>query len=126
MKNTIEFVAEKNQIPIKLNDTKTAQKLKKSLPLKAKAQVWGNEIYFSIPLEHTLEQGREVLEVGEVAYWPPGQAFCIFFGKTPASTDHKPRAAGPVTVIGRIASRSDIAKLKNVAQNQTVRLQFKQ
>ncbi|MHC4704851.1 MAG: cyclophilin-like family protein, partial [Planctomycetota bacterium] len=64
---------------------------------------WGGEIYFSIPASCELETGsREVLEVGELAYWPPGRAFCIFFGPTPASQGDDIRAASAVNIIGRL------------------------
>jgi hypothetical protein len=85
-----------------LNDTKTAQAIWNALPIEGRANRWGEEIYFSIGVSLALEQGREVVEVGDLGYWPPGQAFCIFFGPTPASEGAEPRAASPVTVFGRI------------------------
>lgn len=85
-----------------LNDTKTAQAIWDSLPIHARANRWGDEIYFDIGLEHDLEKGQEEVKVGDLAYWPPGTAFCIFFGRTPASRGLEPRAASPVTVVGKI------------------------
>ncbi len=87
-----------------LRDTPTARKLVAALPIEGRAQRWGEEIYFSIPVKAAQEaDARERMEVGEVAYWPPGKAFCIFFGPTPASTGEAPVAASPVNVLGRVA-----------------------
>lgn len=63
----------------------------------------GEEYYGSVGIDIP-EDGtaREIMEVGEIAYWPPGRALCIFFGRTPASTDARPRAASPVMPIGRV------------------------
>ncbi len=125
MENKVELKWDKGNIIFNLNGTRTAKELIKVLPLEAKAQLWGEEVYFSVPLESELEQGREILEIGDIAYWPPGNAFCIFFGITPASTDNRPRAAGPVTVIGRLACIRDSEKLKKIKQGQKVSLKLK-
>lgn len=86
-----------------LCDTPTARKLFASLPMEGSAQRWGEEIYFSIPLGAELEKdAREEMQVGEIAFWPPGRAFCIFFGRTPASSGDAPTAASPVNVLGKI------------------------
>jgi len=72
------------------------------LPLKITANLWGDEIYSKIPVKTGLEKNAaEEVEPGTLAYWPPGQAICIFFGKTPASTSEKPRAASKVNLIGK-------------------------
>lgn len=124
MGSAINLLVKGKNIKFKLNNTRTASRLETVLPLEANAQKWGNEIYFSIPLEHQLEQGREILKAGDIAFWPPGQAFCIFFGKTPASTDQRPRAASPVTVLGHIADVGDIDKLKEIEQGQIIKLKL--
>jgi len=86
-----------------LRDTPTARKLLAALPIQGSAQRWGEEIYFSIPLSSELESdAREEMAVGEIAYWPPGKAFCIFFGPTPVSGGEAPVAASPVNVLGKI------------------------
>src|SRR5688572_257585 len=85
-----------------LNDTPTAQALLAALPITGRVNRWGDEIYFRIPVaQEEAGDARAVMEVGELAYWPPGQAFCIFFGRTPASSDERPRAASPVNPLGR-------------------------
>ncbi|MDR7544814.1 MAG: cyclophilin-like fold protein [Armatimonadota bacterium] len=85
-----------------LNTTKTADAIWNALPLEGRGNRWGDEIYFGIGLTLPGEAGREVVEVGDLGYWPPGKALCIFFGPTPASEGEEPRAASPVNVFGRL------------------------
>ena len=80
------------------------------MPIEASANTWGDEIYFGIPVEAGLEQGREVVELGDLGYWPPGRAFCIFFGPTPASRGDEIRPAGAVTVIGQVEGDATVFK----------------
>ncbi|AKX94376.1 cyclophilin-like fold protein [Neomoorella thermoacetica] len=98
-------------VPAELNDSETARKIQDALPLAGRVNTWGHEIYFSIPVKAGLEKGAtEVMEIGDIAYWPPGHALCLFFGPTPASVDDKPRAASPVNKIGRFEADSHILK----------------
>jgi hypothetical protein len=88
-----------------LNDSKTAERILEAMPIEGKVNVWGEEIYFSIPIKAGQEKGaREVMSLGELGYWPPGHAFCIFFGPTPASHGDEIRAASAVNVIGKVLS----------------------
>ena len=87
---------------VELNDSHTADAIFLSLPIEAYVNVWGEEIYFEIPVDMRLENGRKVMEVGEVAYWPEGKALCFFFGPTPVSTGSEPVAISPVTPVGRV------------------------
>ena len=80
------------------------------LPITARANTWGNEIYFSIGVKIARENADEVVEKGAIGYWPPGEAFCIFFGPTPASIGGEIRAASPVNVFGRISGDPEIFK----------------
>ena len=68
-----------------LNETDTAHAVWDALPIHANGNTWGHEIYFQIQVESNLENGQEIVELGDLAYWPPGSAFCLFFGLTPAS-----------------------------------------
>lgn len=104
-----------------LNGTETGGAVWDQLPISAAASTWGEEIYFAIPVSAELENGREVVDRGDLGYWPPGNAFCIFFGKTPASIGDEIRPASPVTVIGRI--EGDTAALKGVAVGSSVTIQ---
>ena len=73
--------------------------------MEGKGNLWGEEIYFSIPVKTGSEKGaREVVSAGELGYWPPGNAFCIFFGPTPASRGDEIRAASAVNIIGKVLS----------------------
>jgi uncharacterized protein len=117
-KINIEFSG--NKIEAVLNDTDTARKILESLPVEGSASRWGYEIYFSIPVEADLENGTAALEKGDLAFWPPGKAFCIFFGPTPASIDDRPKPAGPVTVIGKIINIKDIRVLRLASDGQPI------
>ena len=93
-----------------LNDTDTAQAIWEALPIKGRANLWGDEIYFSIPLSLGLEAGQELVEVGDLGYWPAGKGFCIFFGPTPMSEGEQPRPASPCTVFGKVIGDSSVFK----------------
>lgn len=97
-----------------LNDTKTAEKIYQVLPIETEGNFWGNEIYFEIPLEMENENPTEELSVGDLGYWPEGNGFCIFYGRTPASTNDKPKPASPVTIIGKI--KGNLEELKNLKE----------
>ena len=105
-----------------LNDSTTAQLVAAQLPLSARANIWGDEIYFAIPVTAAeAADAREEVEIGTLAYWPPGNALCIFYGPTPASRSAQPRAASPVNMIGRIVE--DATVLRSVRSGATVRVE---
>jgi len=85
-----------------LNDSNTAKEIWEALPLEARANTWGDEIYFGIPVHLAEEDAQEVVDMGDLGYWPPGHAFCIFFGRTPMSLGNEIRPASPVNVLGRV------------------------
>ena len=102
-----------------LNDSGTADLLWDALPLEASANTWGDEIYFRIDVQADEEDGAsDVVDMGAVAYWPPGQALCLFFGRTPASRGDEIRAASAVNVMGAIDG--DATALKQVSSGTTV------
>ncbi|MFC1991109.1 cyclophilin-like fold protein [Chloroflexota bacterium] len=101
-----------------LNDSRTAEAIWETLPLTARGNTWGGEIYFTTPLDLGLETGQEVVEAGALGYWPPGNAFCIFFGPTPMSQGEEVRPASAVTVIGRVVG--DQAILKGVSSGTEI------
>ena len=107
---TIKITAGSVSATAQLNDSASASAIWDALPIKARANTWGDEIYFSIPVQLGEENGREVMEVGELGYWPPGHAFCIFFGPTPASRGQEIRAASPVNPLGRVVGDARVFK----------------
>ena len=119
---TIRITAGKVEVEAALNDSPTATKIWEALPIEARGNTWGDEIYFSIPVEAPQEKNaRDLVAVGELGYWPPGTAFCIFFGRTPASTDDRPRAASPVNIIGTVSG--DATAFRAVSSGARVRLE---
>ena len=105
MEKKIRILVSDLKVEAELNESKTAQLIWEALPMEAKASLWGEEIYFAIPVKTRLEKGsREVVLAGELGYWPTGHAFCIFYGPTPASRGDEIRAASAVNVIGKVLS----------------------
>ena len=104
-----------------LNDTQTAGSVWDALPIEGNGNAWGNEIYFQIPVEGELEDPQEVVKLGDLGYWPPGNAFCRFFGLTPASQGDEIRPASEVTVIGKI--KGDSTVLRSVSSGTLVILE---
>jgi hypothetical protein len=99
---------------------KTRDALAAALPLEGEASRWGDELYFGTDIDVPAESAREAVEVGAVAYWPQGNAVCLFWGPTPASRDGEPRAASPVNVVARI---EDVSPLRDVSGGATVRIE---
>jgi hypothetical protein len=104
-----------------LDDSATGQAIVAALPISATASVWGDEIYFGIPVQMAeAPDAREIVEVGALAYWPPGSALCVFYGPTPASRDQRPRAYSPVNVCGRLLG--DAALLRSTRSGARVHI----
>jgi hypothetical protein len=119
MPQKIEIVAENIKVEAELNDSSTAKKIISILPVEVSAQRWGGEIYFSIPVTAELElDSREVLQAGELGFWPTGNAFCMFFGPTPVSHGDEIRAASDVNIIGKM--KSDWSKLWDVSSGSGI------
>ena len=104
-----------------LNDSPTARAIWEALPIEERGSTWGDEIYFGIPVHRDEEDAQEVVELGDISYWPPGHAFCIFFGRTPMSRGNEIRPASPVNVLGRIDG--DATLFRQVASGARVRLE---
>ncbi len=122
MAKKIKIIAGPVKAEAILSESSTAQKIWEALPLDARANVWGEEIYFAILVKAPLEKGaQEVVDVGDLGYWPPGNAFCIFFGPTPASQGDEVRAASAVNVIGRISGEAKV--FKKVPSGAKVRIE---
>jgi uncharacterized protein len=100
------------ELTVDLNDSATAAELWQALPVESPAQTWGDEVYFTVPVQRGSEDPQAQVEDGVVGYWPPGSAVCLFFGQQPVS---------PVNVIGTIDG--DPGALRIVVDGQTVRLE---
>jgi len=119
MATKIKITAGDVVVGAQLNDSPTASSIVDALPIEAAGQRWGGEIYFSIPVSAGLESdSRAILEAGELGYWPSGNAFCIFFGPTPASSGGEIRAASAVNILGKIDG--DISQLWDVPDGAKV------
>ncbi|MCA1847793.1 MAG: hypothetical protein LC704_02180 [Actinobacteria bacterium] len=113
---------EEVDLKVDLGGGSTAEEIWGHLPFEGSANFWGDEIYFEIPVSVGPEdEARETVEVGDVGYWPQGKALCLFFGPTPASVDEKPRAASPVTVVGRISEGLD--NVERIESGETLRVE---
>lgn len=104
-----------------LEDTHTADAVWKALPIEGRANTWGDEIYFRIPVQLDEENPREIVALGDLGYWPPGTAFCIFFGPTPVSSEDQIRPASPVNVFGHVDG--DARVFKRVKDGDQVKIE---
>ncbi len=105
-------------VTAELNDTHTANAIWESLPFKARVSTWGDEIYFGVPVHLEEEDAQEIVGMGDLGYWPPGHAFCIFFGRTPMSRGNEIRPASPVNVFGKV--EGDTQELTKVANGANI------
>lgn len=121
MGRAIRITAGGVSVPAELNDSRTAQAIWDALPIEAGAETWGDEIYFDIGLRAGPEDPTGVVDVGDLGYWPPGRAFCIFFGPTPASRGAEIRPASPVNLVGRV--RGDARVFKKVRSGAPVKIE---
>ena len=109
------------ELDAELNDSETARKILDVLPLMCAFNTWGDEIYFKIPVEAGPEDGQETVALGDLGYWPPGHAFCIFYGRTPASQGDEIRPASAVNPIGRVLG--DATVLKSALQAEEIAIE---
>ena len=100
---------------------KTVEAVWKALPFETRANTWGDEIYFSIPVRLDEENAQETVALGDIGYWPPGQGFCIFFGPTPISRGDEIRPADPVNVFGK--AKGDPKVFKKVRSGDKIRIE---
>ncbi len=118
--NTICIQINSTKIKAQFNESETAKKIWNSLPLRAEVNTWGEEIYFAIPVKVGLEKtyAKEIVELGDLGYWPEGHCFCIFFGLTPASRGNEIRPASAVNVIGKV--QGELEFLKKIKDGQKI------
>ncbi len=108
-------------VAAELNDTESGRAVAKALPIEADFSTWGDEIYFTIPVDIGLKNSKDVVDLGELAFWPPGNAFCIFYGATPGSTAGMIRPASPVIPLGRVIDDPELFK-KLSGESDTITL----
>jgi len=107
-----------------LHESPTAALIWEALPIEGEGNLWGEEIYFAIPVEAALDDtARDVVERGDLGYWPQGRALCIFFGPTPVSHGDEIRPASAVNLVGRL--EGDPCCLAGVPEDATVRVERK-
>ncbi len=105
-----------------LNESPTAGAIWQALPIEGSANTWGEEIYFRIPVSQDLEtDARELVQLGDLGYWPQGEAFCIFFGATPISGPGEIRPASAVNLVGQLLD--DPKGFLSVASGTSVRIE---
>ena len=109
--NKITITSGQITLNAELNDSPAAREIWGSLPIEGRANTWGDEVYFEIPVVIVQEpNARADVEVGELGYWPTGRAFCVFFGPTPVSIDEQPRAYSPVNILGQVLDDATLFK----------------
>jgi uncharacterized protein len=107
----IRIVLEHGEATATLDDSATAASIQAALPLDGIVSRWGEEIYFTVPVKvDEAPDARQDMAIGELGYWPVAAAFCIFFGPTPASTGHLPRAYSNVNPFGRVDGEESAIK----------------
>jgi len=111
------------EVELSGKNPKTVEAIIRATPFESRVNLWGDEIYFRTPVKVPQEVGEEVVELGAVAYWPPGDALCVFFGPTPVSRPGEIRPASPVNVIGRV--KGDLERLRKVKQGERVRVEYR-
>jgi hypothetical protein len=119
----IVIIAGDLRVEGQLTDTPTAQALAAALPFEGQAQLWGDEIYFPVPkvVQELDDTAAVVVQVGDIGYWPPGRALCLFFGMTPSSLPGEIRPASAVNLVGRLIG--DPCCLKLVPAGAPVRVE---
>ena len=118
MPRTIRITAGNVTMDATLNETATASEIWDALPITARANIWGDEIYFAIPVHRDEENAKATVGLGELGYWPPGNAFCIFYGPTPMSRGDEIRPASPVNIVGKVVG--DAKAFKQVSSGTKV------
>jgi hypothetical protein len=118
----LRIIAGKLTLEAELRDTPTSRALAQALPFEASAQIWGEEVYFTTPVSATLEaDAKQVVDPGAVCFWTEGDALALPYGRTPISTDERPKLAARCNVLGTLAG--DARRLAAVSAGQKIRVE---
>ena len=120
-KRTVIISTDGAEFQAELNHSALADLILGSLPISSDVNIWGEEIYFTIPVKSDIKNPVESVEKGDIAYWPEGRAFCIFFGETPISSAGRIIPAGPVEIIGRVVSGTE--ELEGVRAGSRIKIE---
>lgn len=102
------------ELTLELADTPTSRALVAAAPFESRAQTWGDEVYFTTPVSAKLEKdARQVVEPGTVCFWTQGNALALPFGRTPISTDERPKLANPCNVLGKLADFGSLGEIRS-------------
>jgi len=118
----IRILAGTLRFEVALDDTPTAQALLEALPFESVAQTWGEEVYFEAPVNANLEpEARQTVEPGTVCFWVEGSALALPWGRTPISTDARPKLVSPCNVLGRVLG--DAQRLAQLSAGARVKVE---
>ena len=119
LKHPITIISGEREVSAQLNDSETAAAIWDALPITGLVQTWGDEIYFSIPLStKESDDAQETVPKGTIAYWPPGNALCLFWGPTPISRGDEIRPASAVNLVGQI--EGDLTLLAKIPHGSNI------
>ncbi len=118
----IRIITGKVSVVAGLSSSKTSDAIWDALPIENTVNTWGEEIYFETPVKSILDEtAKEIVEKGELGYWPTGKAFCIFFGPTPASQGDEIRPASAVNIVGKV--ECDVDVFKSIQDGENIKLE---
>jgi hypothetical protein len=110
----LRITVEGTSFEVVLRETPTGRALLEAAPFESRAQTWGEEVYFTTPVSAKLEPDAEqIVEPGTVCFWTEGDALALPYGRTPISTDERPKLAARCNVVGRLENPADLAKIRS-------------
>lgn len=122
MQTRVKITAKNVVVEAEFSDTACAKAILERLPLEASPNEWGDEFYFEVPVRSPLDKtATRTVKIGDIGYWPPGNALAIFFGPTPLSRGNDPVPAGEVNLVGKI--QGDAVSLRKAKGVSTIRLE---
>ncbi len=121
---TVILQIDQYEFELELNNSKAAATFRESLPLQIEMKRWGDQFNGRSPvrIEPDIRAQME-MNIGDVAFWPPGECICVFFGRTPNSPGLTPKLSSPGMVLGKL--KGNVAVLSNLGGTATVFIQEK-